>query len=93
MLKENFGDSLDEQQKQELDNILISNEDIFSEPTSTTPFAVHRIHTKDTDSIANPPYRLSPSRKNFLKTDIERMLNIGVIGALHVAKLNISVVC
>ena len=76
-IRESDGIGLTEPQRVELEKLLISNDDIFKEPTDVTPFAIHRIRTKEHDPIAIPPYRLSPTMA--LKDEIARMVKLGVI--------------
>lgn len=47
MLKDSDGIDLTHAQRNEMDKLLVSNNDIFGESNAATPFAVHRIHTEE----------------------------------------------
>lgn len=56
VLKDSDGVGLNELQRTQLDKLLMSNDDIFTEPLDATPYAVHRIHTQDHDTLLGQFY-------------------------------------
>ncbi|CAG9134097.1 unnamed protein product [Plutella xylostella] len=73
--------NLTEEQKKQLEQVLIDHEDVFTSNGQPTTQAEHIIDTGDHPPIAVPPYRLSPPRREILKKEIEQMLESGIITA------------
>lgn len=53
--------------------------DIFKESGPPTPYIEHAIDTGTQAPIAEPPYRLTPQKKEFLKKEIQTMLDDHIV--------------
>ena len=71
--------TLNERQRERLNNLLEEFASLFEEDGPPTTFAEHRIDTGDSPPIAVPPYRLSPAKREILKSEISKMLRKGVL--------------
>ena len=78
-LREDEGTSLSTQQQRALENLLKTYERCFQPGGEPTPFAEHRINTGDQLPVAVPPYRMNPAKKELLKTEIDKLLEDGII--------------
>lgn len=59
--------------------LLAQNEDVFATEGEPTPYAEHAINTGDHPPISLPPYRMSPARKEQLKSELDRLLKDSII--------------
>ncbi|KAJ8914309.1 hypothetical protein NQ315_011296 [Exocentrus adspersus] len=76
ILKPEEATELDNQQREELNGVLLKYQDIFKEEGPPTPYAEHRIDTKEHPAIASAPYRMNTSRQVILKEKLDNMKNI-----------------
>lgn len=72
------GTMLDNYQRKICD-LLDANQDIFALGGAPTPFAEHRMDIGDNPPIAVPPYKLSPPKKEILRSELDRMLKDDII--------------
>ncbi|XP_037866490.1 uncharacterized protein LOC119628437 [Bombyx mori] len=79
LLREDEGKSLSESEKGRLVDLLGEYTDVFEEVGEPTPFSEHRIDTGDHPSIAVPPYRVTPVRKEVMRAELDKMLAEDVI--------------
>lgn len=79
VLKTTDGTHLKDNEKRQLDELLMKHEVIFGRSESPTPYAVHKINTEDHEPIFSPPYRLSFAKARELKHEIELMLENDII--------------
>ncbi|GBM62381.1 Transposon Tf2-9 polyprotein [Araneus ventricosus] len=73
------GQNLDTENKNRLTALLNENEEIFRLGGEPTPYVKHYINTGDHPPVASTPYRLSPKRKELLRTEIDKLLANDVI--------------
>jgi hypothetical protein len=73
------GASLPEIEKERLNTLLDQHVELFAKTGPPTPFAEHRIDTGDSTPIASPPYRLTPGKRQILQTEIDAMLEAGIV--------------
>ncbi|XP_062528800.1 retrovirus-related Pol polyprotein from transposon 17.6 [Bombyx mori] len=78
-LREDEGTMLCPPERDRLATLLQCNEDIFRPGGDPTPYAEHRIDTGDHAPISVPPYRLTPARREVMKTELDKMLADGII--------------
>ncbi|XP_043263107.1 uncharacterized protein LOC122403574 [Colletes gigas] len=79
LLRPEEAEGLDQNEKRQLEQLLIQHLDLFETSEESTTFAEHRIDTGDNAPIAVPPYRLSPARKAVLRDEIDEMLQKDII--------------
>lgn len=79
MLRSDEGDTLAEDEKVKLENLLENNLDIFGPGGGPTPFAEHAIDTGDHSPISVPPYRMTAQKKDILRGELDAMLENDVI--------------
>ena len=79
MLRENEGLHLSKDQKVKFNHLLGKFSNIFQPGGEPTPLVKHYIKTREHLPISVPPYRLSPSKKELLKTQIDDLLAKGII--------------
>lgn len=79
-LREEEGKQLSKEEKSQLNTLLKQYETIF-EPggEDPTPYVEHFIKTQNHPPVAVPPYRVSPARREILKSEIDRLLNDKII--------------
>jgi hypothetical protein len=53
--------------------------ELFAKTGPPIPFAEHRIDTGDSTPIASPPYGLTPGKRQILQTEIDAMLEAGIV--------------
>lgn len=70
---------LTDKQELELNKLLENYVSIFNEKGPPCPFAVHKINTGDHLPIANSPYRISITKRENMKKELESMLSQEVI--------------
>ncbi|GBL58317.1 Retrovirus-related Pol polyprotein from transposon 297, partial [Araneus ventricosus] len=73
------GQNLDTENKNRLTALLNENEEIFQLGGEPTPYVKHYINTGDHPPVASTPYRLSPKKKELLRTEIDKLLANDVI--------------
>ncbi|GBM48047.1 hypothetical protein AVEN_34374-1 [Araneus ventricosus] len=73
------GQNLDTENKNRLTALLIENEEIFRQRGEPTSYVKHYINTGDHPPVASTPYRLSPKKKELLRTEIDKLLANDVI--------------
>lgn len=78
-LRDDEGSYLSVQEKENLNELLEDNIDVFSPSGEVTPFAEHGIILTDPTPIAVPPYRLPESKKAILKLELDNLLKDGTI--------------
>lgn len=71
--------NLNNQQQQQLTEVLQSFPSIFQERPGRTEILTHNIIIKDTAPIRQKPYRVPEKMVEQLKTEIETMLEMGII--------------
>lgn len=79
ILRPDEGSSLTEEQKSQVNHLLLRHADLFEFNTEATPFAEHAITLMDDLPVATPPYRLAEQKKAQLKVEIESILAQGII--------------
>ena len=79
---------LNEQQTNETDKLFLDNIDVFAENISEegqtieltqTHIVEHEIKTNDAEPIKQRPYRIAPSENQFVKNELDAMLDKGII--------------
>lgn len=79
-LRDDEGSSLNSKQKDALNNFIQRRSDQFAPTGPATDFATHRIKVSDNqEPTASPLYRMSPTKKEALKKELERLLEEDVI--------------
>ncbi|GBM19385.1 Retrovirus-related Pol polyprotein from transposon 412 [Araneus ventricosus] len=73
------GQNLDTENKTRLTALLNENEEIFRLGGEPTPYVKHYINTGDHQPVASTLYRLSPKKKELLRTEIDKLLANDVI--------------
>ena len=72
--------SLPPEQQSELVNILTEFADVFSDVPGRTTLVVHHIELlANTQPIRCTPYRLYPEKREFLRKELDNMLQLGII--------------
>lgn len=79
LLREDEGQYLSADEREELNKTLSDAAEIFSRSGEATPFAEHCIVLTDDKPIAMPPYRLSEIKKKQLLEELTKLLEGGVI--------------
>ena len=73
------GEDLSPAQKQDLDEIVMQHQGVFSEIPGRTSVAHHDIRTAPGVTVRVPPYRVPEARRNAIKEEVGRMLRLRVI--------------
>ena len=73
------GDDLSPAQKQDLDEVVIQHQDVFSEIPGRTTASQHDIKTTPGVTVRVPPYRVPEARRDAIREEVARMLQLGVI--------------
>ncbi|GFT36390.1 transposon Tf2-6 polyprotein [Nephila pilipes] len=68
-LREEEGQDLDAEERNDLIVLLNENKDVFRLGGEPTPFVKHFINTGDHPPVSTVPYRISPNRKELLKKE------------------------
>lgn len=79
LLREDEGTMLTPPEREVLASLLQRNKDVFGPGGESTPYAEHHIDTGDHAPISVPPYRLTPAKKQLMKTELDNMLRDGII--------------
>ena len=78
------GEDLGPAQKQDLEEVILQHQDVFSEVPGRTKVAQHVIKTAPGVTVRVPPYRVG-ARKNVIQEEVARMLQLRVIEESHSA--------
>lgn len=78
-LREDEGCALTVEQRRALNDVLRNHEAVFRPGGEPTDFVEHVIETGGHRPVSVPPYRLSQAKKDFLRSEIDRMLADGII--------------
>lgn len=78
-LRDNEGQQLTFSQRSETDALLIKYERVFKVGGAATTFIEHHINTGNNPPVSVPPYRMSPTKKELLKQEIDSLLEQGII--------------
>lgn len=78
-LRPDEGTALNLQERQRVNELIHSHQEVFSEIDRPTTATQHVIDTGDHLPIAGPPYRLSVEKTKTLRAEIEEMLDKGII--------------
>ncbi|GFV89349.1 retrovirus-related Pol polyprotein from transposon 297 [Trichonephila clavipes] len=73
-LREGEGESLTSSQKEKLNLLLESFQNVFEPGGEATNILEHHINTGNSPPISVPPYRMSPVKKEILRKEIEDLL-------------------
>lgn len=73
------GDIIEDEQRLQLENLILLNNDVFEVFSEPTPYAEHSINLTSTEPTSSPPYRMSPMKKEYLKEELDKMIQEGVI--------------
>ena len=79
------GEDLSPAQKQDLDEIVMQRQDVFSEIPGRTSVAHHDIRTVPGVKVRVPPYRVPEARREAIQEEVGRMLWLRVIEESHSA--------
>lgn len=78
-LRENEGQQLTTSQRHETDALLNKYKTVFKVGGDATTFIEHHINTGNNPPVSVPPYRMSPSKKELLKKELDSLLEQGII--------------
>ncbi|CAK9809129.1 Retrovirus-related Pol polyprotein from transposon 297 [Anthophora quadrimaculata] len=76
---EDEGNALTVDQQREMNQLIEEYKDRFVEHGPPTLFAEHRIDTGSNAAVASPPYRISPSKHEILKAEVQNLLKLEII--------------
>jgi hypothetical protein len=68
-----------ESERAACNDLLGKYRDLFENSGPPTPFAEHSIETGTSAPVSVPPYRLTPQKKDFLKKEIDELIEIGIV--------------
>ena len=74
-----MGEDLSPAQKQDLEEVVLQHQDVFSEVPGRTTVAQHDIKTAPGVTVRVPPYRVPEARRNAIREEVARMLQLRVI--------------
>ncbi|UYV64396.1 hypothetical protein LAZ67_3000523 [Cordylochernes scorpioides] len=77
-----ISDDLSEEQQSQILSILKRYDKIFdknNEPVKQTSLAKHKIETGNHQPIKHRPYRVSPTERQAIQTEVDKMLDAGII--------------
>ena len=74
-----MGTELTDRQCQELVELIGRHRDVFSEVPGRTHLARHDIETEAYKKVRLRPYRIPEARRQAVKDEVRRMLELGVI--------------
>ncbi|GFV22308.1 hypothetical protein TNCV_3923681 [Trichonephila clavipes] len=78
-LREGEGEGLTSEQKEKLNLLLESFQNVFEPGGEATNILEHHINTGNSPPISVPPYRMSPVKKEILRKEIEDLLEKDII--------------
>uniref|UniRef100_A0A8C5C6I6 Gypsy retrotransposon integrase-like protein 1 n=1 Tax=Gadus morhua TaxID=8049 RepID=A0A8C5C6I6_GADMO len=73
------GEDLSPAQRHDLDDIILQHRDVFSDLPGRTAATHHDIRTAPGIRVRVPPYRIPEARREAIRTEVRRMLQLGVI--------------
>ena len=73
------GDDLSPAQKQDLEEVMLQHQDVFSEVPGRTTVAQHDIKMAAGITVRVPPYWNPEARRNAIREEVARMLQLRVI--------------
>ncbi|CAK9832693.1 Retrovirus-related Pol polyprotein from transposon 297 [Anthophora retusa] len=76
---EDEGNALTIDQQRQMNQLIVEYKDRFAEHGPPTLFAEHRIDTGSNAVVASPPYRISPSKHEILKAEVQDLLKLEII--------------
>lgn len=76
---EQENNSLDSEQKEQLEKLLNSYEDVITPTPGRVDFLRHAINTKNSPPLKTAPYRLAPAWKDQLKAEVKDLAEAGII--------------
>ena len=74
-----MGEDLSPAQKQDLEEVILQHQDVFSELPGRTTITQHGIKTAPGITVRVPPYRVPEARRNAIREEVTRMLRLRVI--------------
>uniref|UniRef100_A0A8C5BI86 Gypsy retrotransposon integrase-like protein 1 n=1 Tax=Gadus morhua TaxID=8049 RepID=A0A8C5BI86_GADMO len=74
-----MGEDLSPAQKQDLEEVILQHQDVFSELPGRTTITQHDIKTAPGITVRVPPYRVPEARRNAIREEVTRMLSLRVI--------------
>ena len=74
-----MGTDLSPAQRQEVSELVLQNRDVFSDTPGRTTVIAHEIRTPPGVTVRIQPYRVPEARRHAIRTEVERMLDLGVI--------------
>ena len=80
-----MGEDLSPSQKQDLTDVVLQHQDVFSEVTGRTTVAQHDIRTEAGVTVRVPPYRVPEARRVAIREEVKKMLQLRVIEESHSA--------
>ena len=72
------GEDLTLAQKQDLEEVILQHQDVFSEVAGKTTVAQHDIKTAPGVTVRVPPYRVPEARRNAIREEVTRMEDDGI---------------
>ena len=80
-----MGDQLSSRQGQDLRELLDRNRDVFSEAPGRTTVIAHDIRTEPGKTVRLRPYRIPEARREAIRNEVRKMLDLGVVEESHSA--------
>ena len=80
-----MGEDLSPTQKQDLTDVVLQHQDVFSEVPGRTTVAQHDIRTEAGVTVRVPPYRVPEARRVAIREEVKKMLQLRVIEESHSA--------
>ena len=74
-----MGEDLSPAQKQDLEEVILQHQDVFSELPGRTTITQHGIKTAPGITVRVPPYRVPEAWRNAIREEVTRMLRLRVI--------------
>ena len=74
-----MGDDLSPAQKQDLEEVVLQHQDVFSEIPGRTTVSQHDIKTAPGITVLVAPYRVPEACRNAIREEVARMIQLGVI--------------
>ena len=73
------GEDLSPAQRHNLDKVILQHRDVFSDLPGRTTVTHHDIRTAPGVRVRVPPYRIPEARREAIRTEVRRKLQLGVI--------------
>ena len=80
-----MGDQLSSRQVQALGELLARSKDVFSETPGRTTVIAHDIETEPGKTVRLRPYRIPEARREAIREEVRKMLDLGVVEESHSA--------